>query len=103
MTSFFDLPLEIRFLIYRELLIRVGYVKPAVGRYAHEDPPAVNELYPSILSTCKQAFAEGSMVLYEENTFHFDCGLLGGSITCFRNQFAKLEHNFKKMKHVSPH
>lgn len=61
MTSFLDLPGEIRNQIYTSLLILPSISQPRpLG-----DPP----LYPQILSTCRKIHLEASQILYGSNTF----------------------------------
>ena len=67
-TLFNKLPLEVRNQIYEELL--------AVGKHFFVvDEPSVHKtksnLYPAILSTCRQAYHEASAVLYGQNHLRY--------------------------------
>lgn len=93
-TFFTKLPLEIRNLIYDELLLDK---KNAIGLQGHREPDW-KKLCPTILRTCKQAYAEGSSILYECNVFRVDQTSLQhlGFVKCdFQNK------NFLRVKHVS--
>ena len=67
---FFDLAPEILLRIYRELLIFTG----RTGSSAPGSERAT--CYPAILTTCRQAYNEAKDILYEENTFSIDIGVI---------------------------
>ena len=76
---FNKVPLELRTEIYQELLTDdFDYLEP-LGRNPH-DKSIKKVLHTPILRVCKQAYAEASTVLYEKNTFRFEC-----LCTCFEN------------------
>ena len=95
MSAFFNkLPLEIRNFIYEELLL--DKKNPIGPQYDGEFDRKM--LYPTILETCKQAYVEGSRILYECNVFRV--GPPSGNhhefVNCdFENK------NFVRIKHVS--
>ena len=73
--SFLTVPLEIRLEIYRHLLLPYrrhdryltkSTIKPRNVYWL--DP-----VYPAILRTARKIYEEASAILYEENTFTFDC------------------------------
>ena len=85
MTAFrlVDLPVELRMMIYRELLLsKVRVIRAQYGTYRR---PLGNEtLYPAILRTCRQVHAEAYMVLYGENVFRYFYDRLTQS--CYNNR-----------------
>ena len=95
MRSFFgDIPLELRILIYKELLTTdtaVDVLNPKLREYIGKD--GNNDLHPAILRTCKQAYAEGLHLLYEDNCLRFE--FVGTPTQWFSTQ------KFERIKHVS--
>ena len=97
MAIFFDkVPLEIREKIYRELLVNEEKALEINWR-GHCDSKG-KHLYPAILRTCKQAWAEASAVLYEQNHFRHESHLQKGTSLHLCNP---LKGEFKRVKRVS--
>ncbi|KAK5124372.1 hypothetical protein LTR85_001589 [Meristemomyces frigidus] len=69
---FFDLPPEMRNIVYRELLIFT--CRPDVSEVVSEE----RMCDPAILTTCRQAYDEAKSLLYEENRFNIDVELRHG-------------------------
>ena len=101
MASFLNkLPIEIRNQIYEDLLlynagpIKLNFDGNAIDRWHGRNVG----LHTAVLRTCKQAYAEGSNVLYGHNHFHY-CP------TIFLSHRYKKELPitcaFQKIKHVS--
>jgi hypothetical protein len=78
--TFLTLPVEIRLLIYEELLIRKGDLPPAITSRkpatmrlgvmtVYADYPTYQRLSAAILRTCKKIHREGRPVLYGQNVF----------------------------------
>lgn len=73
-ASFLKLPVEVRLLIYRHLLITCGSPvlcpEPGGFRVLGSASYALNyDLHPQILTTCRQINYEGTSLLYSENVF----------------------------------
>ena len=65
-------PPEIRNKISRELLTNKDHAVEFQRRLSGGETS--NHLHPNILRACKQAYLEGSPVLYGNNVFLFSCG-----------------------------
>ncbi|KAH7113984.1 hypothetical protein B0J13DRAFT_488411, partial [Dactylonectria estremocensis] len=73
-TIFLNLPVEVRLLIYRHLLITRGFpvLCPEPGGFrvlGSANYDATYNLHPQILATCRQINREGTSLLYSENVF----------------------------------
>ena len=69
MSPLFQLPREVRDIIWEELL----YAKGDVINCKHPDPFHIRtQVYPSILRTCRAIYYEGTDMLYGINTFRYD-------------------------------
>ena len=69
MSPLFQLPREVRDIIWLELL----YAKGDVVNRKHPEPFYIRtQVYPSILKTCRAIYHEGIDILYEKNTFRYD-------------------------------
>ena len=67
---FLLLPPEIRCMIYRILLRSERHVRMIPPPQDEYHIPCPNNLYPSILGTCRLIYQEAHYVLYGENSFH---------------------------------
>ena len=94
MAVFFtETALEIRNNIYHELLVdEVDALKPQGCRRGINLAEMKMRIHPAILQTCKQAHIEGSVVLFEQNHFRFDC--MGHSIHSrfWRRHIGRIQH-----------
>lgn len=102
-TGLVGLPVEIRMMIYRELL--TSKVRAIRAQYGSFDRPLRNEtLYPAILQTCKLLHAEAGMVLYGENVFQYSYQRLRKSFYnpgCILGRGDMLSSRaFEKIQHV---
>ena len=92
-TFFTKLPLEIRNLIYEGLLLDETPIRLQCHRELDR-----KQLCSKILCTCKQAYAEGSSILYERNVFRV------GPTSLRHHHFVNCDlqnKNFLRVKHVS--
>ena len=101
MATFLDiLPIEIRNQIYEDLLlyrdgsIMLNFDGNAIDRGEGEKVG----LHTAILRTCKQAYAEGSNVLYGHNHFRYCTTVF---LSYKNRQYRPLTSVFQKIKHVS--
>lgn len=68
------LPLEIRIMVYEELLYRPNLSHYNLQEYNWERRCWTScQLSPAILRTCRQIYVEASVILYESNTFATIC------------------------------
>ena len=103
LTFFDDLPRELRDVTYEELLLDRSYVMQPAKRF-HKDLIKRRKLYPAILRTCKQAYSEGSDMLYGQSEFLFSLICHPGLARPLADgTFAHLPDAevFAKMKHAS--
>ena len=94
MAIFFEkVPLEVRHQVYQELLVNKHrfFVLDGSSRHRIE-----TELHPAILRTCKQAYVEGSAILYGQNHFRYT----ELSSTALTKDDCPVD-NIEKIKHVS--
>ena len=101
MTVFLDLPLELRNMVYRELL---SAKKPTVQpqKYAHKPKIGNKPLDPAILRTCRQVHEETMTILYEDNLFYYKFSFYhdyNGLIS--RAPDGLNDDAFKQVKHVT--
>ncbi|KAF2666797.1 hypothetical protein BT63DRAFT_319174 [Microthyrium microscopicum] len=102
----FDLPAEIRAMVYQSLLISdTAYRLGHHGPYSHEKRDQntdIGKIYPSILATCQAVFAEASEVLYGDNTFYL--GPVGHKPTYSASFITSIgAHNAAKIRTLVAH
>jgi hypothetical protein len=84
-TPFLALPLESRLEIYRHLLLAHEPISSFARRL---------NLWPQILATCRQVCEEGKAVLYGENEWGIDIGVLGGDLEEYNRQASIIRPTF---------
>ena len=97
MANFLEiLPLELRTLIYRELLLTEN--DPRLPGVDSRHSPLKTKLNPAILKVCRQINAEASVILYEGNHFTYSLLCMADNDLCHDRISMS---SFKRIKHVS--
>lgn len=98
MTTFLTLPLELRNMVYRELLVDKDHAR----KPQPYGPKAKETLHKTILCTCRQIYEEASTVFYKDNVslYHVDrFDFRDGSLS--RRGDTLADEKFKQIDHVS--
>ena len=93
-------------MIYQDLLTSAYTITVEPAKRGRVRGKPKHGLYPAILRTCKQAYAEGYNYLYKENFFHFECW--DCDFFAFRFTMKRIDYfpvlgracNFQNIKHV---
>lgn len=93
-SYFLDLPLEIRFNIYRHLLLADGPIQDVpIG------PGPRLGLYTGVMATCSQIRSECQVVLYGENVVRMTVYNFIETFTCYFRESCEHQHGMDPLRH----